>query len=111
MEVTNVLFICSGNQWRSPTGEQVWRNHPELAVRSAGTSPKAKRTINAKDIQWADVIFVMEEKHKSRLKAQFTRLLNYKDVQVLDIPDEYQYMDNDLVEIMKQTVGSYLGIS
>jgi len=111
MEVTNVLFICSRNQWRSPTGEQVWRNHPELAVRSAGTSPKAKRTINAKDIQWADVIFVMEEKHKSRLKAQFTRLLNYKDVQVLDIPDEYQYMDNDLVEIMKQTVGSYLGIS
>mgnify|MGYP000302138437 CR=1 FL=1 len=92
-------------------GEQVWKNHPELAVRSAGTSPKAKRTMNAKDIQWADVIFVMEEKHKSRLKAQFTRLLNYKDVQVLDIPDEYQYMDNELVEIMKQTVGSYLGIT
>lgn len=109
--MTNVLFICSRNQWRSPTGEQVWRNHPELAVRSAGTSPKAKRTMNAKDIQWADVIFVMEEKHKSRLKAQFTRLLNYKDVQVLDIPDEYQYMDEELIEIMKQTVGSYLEIT
>ncbi|NQZ21491.1 MAG: phosphotyrosine protein phosphatase [Colwellia sp.] len=109
--MTNVLFICSRNQWRSPTGEQVWKNHPELAVRSAGTSPKAKRTMNAKDIQWADVIFVMEEKHKSRLKAQFTRLLNYKDVQVLDIPDEYQYMDNELVEIMKQTVGSYLRLT
>ena len=109
--MTNVLFICSRNQWRSPTGEQVWRNHPELAVRSADTSPKAKRTMNAKDIQWADVIFVMEEKHKSRLKAQFTRLLNYKDVQVLDIPDEYQYMDNELVEIMKQTVGSYLRLT
>ena len=95
--MTNVYFICSRNQWRSPTGEQVWRNHPDLAVRSAGTSPKAKRTMNAKDIQWADVIFVMEEKHKSRLMAQFTRLLNYKDVQVLDIPDEYQYMDNELV--------------
>lgn len=108
--MTNVLFICSRNQWRSPTGEQVWRNHPELAVKSAGTSPKAKRTMNAKDIQWANVIFVMEEKHKSRLKAQFTQLLNYKDVQVLDIPDEYQYMDNELVEIMKQTVGSYLGL-
>jgi len=111
MEVTNVLFICSRNQWRSPTGEQVWRNHPELAVRSAGTSQKARRTMNAKDIQWADVIFVMEEKHKSRLKAHFTRLLSYKDVQVLDIPDEYQYMDNELVEIMKQTVGSYLSLT
>ena len=53
----------------------------------------------------------MEEKHKSRLKAQFTRLLNHKNVQVLDIPDEYQYMDTELVEIMKQAVGSYLGIT
>ncbi len=111
MEVTNILFICSRNQWRSPTGEQVWRNHPELSVRSAGTSPKAKKTVSVKDIQWADVIFVMEEKHKSRLKAQFTRLLDYKDIQLLDIPDEYQYMDEELVEIMKQSVGSYLGLT
>ena len=106
-----ILFICSRNQWRSPTGEQVWKNHPELSVRSAGTSPKAKRTVNVKDIQWADVVFVMEEKHKSRLKAEFTRLLNYKDIHVLDIPDDYQYMDSELVEIMQQTVGSYLRIS
>ena len=109
--MTNILFICSRNQWRSPTGEQVWKNHPELAVRSAGTSPKARRTVSAKDIQWADVVFTMEEKHKSRLKAKFTRLLNHKDVQVLDIPDEYQYMDSELIEIMKQTVGSYLGVA
>jgi predicted protein tyrosine phosphatase len=109
--MTNILFICSRNQWRSPTGEQVWKNHPELAVRSAGTSPKARRTVSAKDIQWADVIFAMEEKHKNRLKAQFTRQLNHKNVQVLDIPDEYQYMDTELVEIMKQTVGSYLRLA
>jgi predicted protein tyrosine phosphatase len=109
--MTNILFICSRNQWRSPTGEQVWKNHPELAVRSAGTSPKARRTVSAKDIQWADVVFAMEEKHKSRLKAQFTRQLNHKNVQVLDIPDEYQYMDTELVEIMKQTVGSYLRLA
>ncbi|QUM91437.1 phosphotyrosine protein phosphatase [Moritella sp. 36] len=110
-KVKNILFICSRNQWRSPTGEQVWKNHSELSVRSAGTSPKAKRTVNAKDIQWADVILVMEEKHKNRLKAEFTRLLNYKDIQVLDIPDDYQYMDSELVEIMQQAVGSYLSIS
>ncbi|SHO54361.1 low molecular weight protein tyrosine phosphatase family protein [Vibrio quintilis] len=109
--MTNILFICSRNQWRSPTGEQVWKNHPALNVRSAGTSPGAKRTVNAKDIQWADVIFVMEEKHKNRLEASFTRLLQYKAIQVLDIPDEYQYMDSELVEIMQQTVGNYLGLS
>ena len=109
--VTNVLFICSRNQWRSPTAEQVWKNHPELAVSSAGTSPNAKRTVNAKMMQWADVIFVMEQKHKNRLKAQFGHLSTYKDIQVLDIADEYQYMDNELVSIIKQSVGSYLGLT
>ncbi|MEP0356174.1 phosphotyrosine protein phosphatase [Paraglaciecola sp.] len=105
----NILFICSRNQWRSPTAEKVWKNHPELNVRSAGTSPKAKRTVSVKDIQWADIIFVMEEKHKSRLKAQFTRLLDHKPTHVFDIPDEYQYMDEELVEIVKQAVRGYLG--
>ena len=109
--MTNLLFICSRNQWRSPTGEQVWRNYSGLSVRSAGTSQNARRTVNSKDIQWADVIFVMEEKHKSRLKAQFTRLLSYKDIQVLDIPDEYQFMDKELIEIITQSVGNYLGIA
>ncbi|UTW05433.1 phosphotyrosine protein phosphatase [Amphritea atlantica] len=107
----NILFICSRNQWRSPTAENVWRKHPSLNVRSAGTSPRAKKTVNAKDIQWADVIFVMEEKHKNRLKAEFTRLLNHKDIQVLDVPDEYQYMDAELVDIMQQAVSSYLDLN
>ena len=57
------------------------------------------------------MIFATEEKHKSRLKTQFTRLLTHKNIQVLDIPDEYQYMDTELVEIMKQTVGNYLEIT
>lgn len=107
----NILFICSRNQWRSPTGEQVWKNHPEVSTRSAGTSPKARRTVTAKDIQWSDIVFVMEQKHKSRLKAKFTLLLNYKDIHVLDIPDEYQYMDEELIEMMKLSVSNYLGIA
>ena len=42
----NVLFICSRNQWRSPTAEQVYRKHPLLAVRSAGTSLNARRKVS-----------------------------------------------------------------
>lgn len=107
----NILFICSKNQWRSPTGEQIFKNHAELNVRSAGTSSSARKTVNAKDIQWADIIFVMEEKHKDRLKAEFIRLVKYKDIQVLDIPDEYQYMDEELIDILAESVSSYLVIS
>ena len=107
----NILFICSKNKWRSPTGEQIFKNHAELNVRSAGTSSSARKTVNAKDILWADIIFVMEEKHKSRLKAEFIKLVKYKDIQVLDIPDEYQYMDEELVDILEQAVSVYLGMS
>lgn len=62
----NVLFICSRNQWRSPTAEHHWRNHPQWSVRSAGTSRNAKRRVTPALLQWADVIFVMEQKHKKQ---------------------------------------------
>lgn len=88
-----VLFGCSRNQWRSPTAEQIWRRHPRLLARSGGTSPSARHTVSADDVCWADVIFAMEDKYKSRLVAEFTRLLAGKPIQVLDIPDEYKYMD------------------
>lgn len=99
---TNILFICSRNQWRSPTGEKVWKNFNGVNCRSAGTSSKARRTVTAKDIQWADIIFVMEQKHKNRLKADYSRLLNHKDVYVLDIPDIYHFMDPELVQIFEE---------
>ncbi len=70
--------------------------------RSAGTSARAKRTVTAKDIQWADIIFAMEQKHKNRLRASFSRLLNYKEIYVLDIPDNYQCMDPELVKIFEE---------
>nr|WP_232235652.1 phosphotyrosine protein phosphatase [Pseudomonas luteola] len=106
----NILFICSRNQWRSPTAETVWRKHPGISVRSAGTSPNARKTVGSSDIRWADVIIVMEQKHKSRLVADFTRLLEHKPIHVLEIPDEYKYMDPELVDILKESVGSCLSI-
>ena len=103
-----VLFICSRNQWRSPTAEQIFRKHPMMSVRSAGTSPNARHTVSADDVRWADVIFVMEEKHKSRLVAEFSRLLVGKTIHVLDIPDDYKYMDPELVEQLEQSVNAIL---
>ena len=104
----NILFICSRNQWRSPTAEKIYSKDTRFNVRSAGTSPRAKKTVSAKDIEWAEIIFVMEHKHKDRLKADFNRLLQYKKIIVLDIPDEYQYMDEELVQLLKESVEGYL---
>lgn len=104
----NTLFICSRNQWRSPTAETVFRRYPNVQARSAGTSPNARHTVSIDDIAWADKIFVMEQKHKSRLLAQFPRALQYKEMIVLDIPDDYRYMDEELIEILKESVVPYL---
>ena len=104
----NLLFICSRNQWRSPTAEEIWRKKPGVNVRSAGTSPKAKKTVSSADIRWADVIFVMEKKHKNRLAAEFTRMLERKVIHVLDIPDEYKYMDPELISELEAGVNVYL---
>ena len=104
----NLLFICSRNQWRSPTAEAIWRKNPDFNARSAGTSPRAKKTASLTDIGWADVIFVMEQKHKNRLKSEFTSILDHKPIYVLDIPDEYKYMDPDLIQELESAVGLYL---
>lgn len=79
MDMINLLFICSKNEWRSPTAEHIFKKRQNLNVRSAGTSSSARKKINAKNIEWADTIFVMEEHHKSRLKAEFTQLPNYSN--------------------------------
>ena len=104
----NVLFVCSKNQWRSPTGEQVWRRTPGLHVQSAGTSSSARRRLTVGDIRWADVILVMEQKHKSRIMADFRDEVRYKALHVLDIPDDYKYMDPELVELLRERAAPYI---
>ncbi|MDA7966530.1 phosphotyrosine protein phosphatase [Ruegeria sp.] len=100
----NLLFVCSMNKWRSPTAEKVFRRVEAVSARSAGTSRKARRPITIQDIRWADIICVMESKHLSRLRGDFRGELLHKEVHVLDIPDDYQFMDPELVELLLNSV-------
>lgn len=104
----NVLFVCSRNQWRSPTGEALFRKHPGVNVRSAGTSAQAKRRVTANDVIWADLILVMETKHRARLTVDFPQAMVGKAIHVLDIPDDYQYMDPELCELLERSVTNLL---
>lgn len=104
----NVLFVCSRNQWRSPTGETLFRKHPGVNVRSAGTSAQAKRRVTANDVIWADLILVMEAKHRAGLTAEFPQAIVGKAIHVLDIPDDYQYMDPELCELLERSVTNLL---
>ena len=101
----NILFVCSMNKWRSPTGEAIFRQYNGVNTRSAGISRKARRQVRVADICWADLICVMEEEHLSRLRADFRGEIKHKATHVLDIPDDYQFMDPELVALIKDAVG------
>lgn len=102
-----ILVLCSRNQWRSPTAEEVFRGRPGLSVRSAGTSPKARRRVNQGDIDWADIIVVMETKHRDILRKRFGRPLPVH-IEVLHIPDEYQFMDPELVGLLEDGISALI---
>ena len=104
----NLLFICSRNQCRSPTAEEVYKNQPHIQARSAGTEPSAKTKISTKLILWADYIFVMEKKHKQRITEKYPDECRHKEIIILDIPDEYKYMDEELIDEIRAGVDAYL---
>ncbi len=103
----NILFVCSRNKRRSLTAETIYKNSALYTVRSAGTEPSARIKLTAKLIDWADVIFVMEKNHKRRMSDNFHAALSEKIIVVLDIPDDFQYMDEELIEILETSVDSY----
>ena len=35
--------------------------------------------------------------HKTKIVADYNRLLKYKPIYILDIPDEYKFMDAELI--------------
>ena len=106
--ITRVLFVCSQNKLRSPTAEQVFSRFAELECESAGTDATAATPLEPELIRWADVIFVMERSHRRRLAAKFKEHLAGKRVVVLDIPDEYDFMDESLVRLLRQRVAPLL---
>ena len=97
----NVLFVCSKNQWRSPTAEAIFRDDHRLAVRSRGTARSVVQTVQAADLGWADLVLVMEHKHLNRLLADYPGETKFLRIHVLDIPDDYQFMDKELVEMIR----------
>ena len=103
-----VLFICSRNRLRSPTAEQVFANYPGLQTASAGLDADADEPLSPELLRWADMIFVMEKAHRTKLARKFRAHLKDRRVICLDILDEYDYMDPNLVEILKAVVPPHL---
>lgn len=81
---------------------------PDLDVRSAGLDPDAVHPLSTEDLQWADIIFVMEKSHRNKLTRKFKPFLGGKRLICLNIPDVYPFMDPELIERLKASVPRYL---
>ena len=101
----NLLFVCSRNQWRSPTAERVVRAWGgDFAARSAGTSPEARVRVTEKSLAWADVVFVMERRHREMLRERHREALRECEVVVLDVPDEWEADAPELVAMLDRRI-------
>ena len=103
-----LLFVCSRNRWRSPTAERLFDGVAGIQARSAGTEPGARLRVTTGHLGWADVVFVMEKKHRRRLREKFAEVLANKTVICLRIPDDYQFMQPELVSLLQAAVTPHL---
>lgn len=103
-----LLFVCSQNRLRSPTAEQLFADRPGVETVSAGTNRGADNPLSAELVEWADVIFVMEKQHQRKLSEHFKVQLRHKRVVCLGIPDDYEFMQTELVDLLTAKVSTYL---
>ena len=103
-----LLFVCSRNQWRSPTAAALFKDNDLYVARSAGTSDSARIKITAGSISWADKIFVMEKRHLAIIHQKYASEIEDKSIFNLNINDDYQYMDAELISILRSRLAEYL---
>src|SRR4051812_33548167 len=104
-----VLFVCRQNRKRSATAERVFGKQPALDVRSAGTSPDALVRVNHRMLEWAEIIFIMEDDQRRDLAVMFPGHAALEKLVCLDIQDRYDFLDPDLVALLRERTAPHLG--
>lgn len=97
----NILFICGKARKRSPTAAAVAEEYFGQHADFAGLSADADERVTAEHLAWADVIAIMEKSQLARLKRQMGPHLAGKRIICLDISDNFEFMQPELVEIIK----------
>lgn len=104
-----ILFVCTANVDRSPTAETLLKSVKGFEVRSAGIWPNSRNRVTRELIDWADLIFAMEEHHKRAILILKPEAES--KIIVLNIPDIYPRNDPRLLEILKERISKHLGIT
>lgn len=109
-EPRRVLFVCRQNRKRSATAERLFCKRADLDVRSAGTSPDALVRVNGNMLDWADVIFIMDNDQRQWLERMFTDHPALTRVVCLDIPDIFAFLQPELIQLLEERVPRHLEV-
>lgn len=99
--ISNILFVCGKARKRSPTAAAVAAEQFGFQTDFAGLSADADERVTPEHLAWADVIAVMEKSQLSRLKRQMASELKGKRLVCLDIPDTFDVMQAELVQLLQ----------
>ena len=99
-----LLFVCARNRLWSPTAEQIFSNVCGVETCSAGVNCDADQPLTQELVEWADVLLVMEPRHRVLMTRRFGKSLRGKRGACLDILDKYEYMDADLIRLLWERV-------
>jgi len=88
MKPKNLLFVCEGNEQRSPTFE-IWfkKNRPKYNVISAGILSYCPQLLTKELLEWADVVYVMDLIQEMFIARKFPEFL--EKVVVVGCDDSY----------------------
>ena len=104
-----ILFVCEGNLHRSPTAERLDSATPGIDARSAGLSDLARVRVTEELVAWADAAFVMEGRLRKMLRRRFPAELIDKTLVCLDVPDDFQFLQPELLTILAERLLPHLG--
>ena len=100
-----VLFICGKGRCRSPTAEQLFSSREDWETESAGLGADADAIVSTEQIGWATDITEMEKRQLARLRRMFPKLVSGKRLVCLDVPDDFVFMQDELVALLRARIG------
>jgi len=102
-----ILFVCTVNRMRSATAHIIFNDDQRFEVKSAGTDKSAQVVLNDELLHWADTVIVMEKAHRNFIREKHAGIYQAKRIVCLYIPDEYDYMQPELIAILKDKIEDY----
>lgn len=106
-DTLKALCVCSAGLLRSPTIAKVLSAHYNYNVRACGTDQEyALIPISTALLHWADLVVFADREHYEDVREYMN---SGKRHIILDLPDDYSYDDEQLVQLVREKLKNYLG--